>query len=173
MTSDQFTASSRSFRTAPPRGVVLAGAVLFAPGVVMGFAGAATRGIDGFSLVAAFGGTDLLLVTAVALVRTSAFLTCTTGLVTVGFAPLWRTRIAVADITEVSVVAVNAFAEYGGWGVKGAARSPGGRLYSAGGSHAVSVRLRNGKRFLVAFHDVCLAEDARSVIDLTMTADRR
>ncbi|WP_147281465.1 hypothetical protein [Curtobacterium sp. AG1037] len=96
--------------------------------------------------------------------RTSAFLICSVDTVIVGFAPFWRTTLRARAISAVDVIEVDAFAEYGGWGIKGGAREERGRLYSAGGRHAVRLWMLDGRTFVVAFSDRSEAERARTAV---------
>lgn len=150
----------RQFRSPAGRGVVAAAVIVLVPIVAVSVAGAVGRGVDVSSVVA------LILVSGGAIwaitlaSRTAAFVTYAPDSVTVGLTPLWRTRLAREDIAIVSLVEVNAYAEYGGWGIKGSCRSPRGRLYSVGGSASVRIAMKDGRVFLVSFARAEAAEEA-------------
>ena len=80
--------------------------------------------------------------------------------VIVGFSPLWKTRIRVNEIVEISIVTVDPYVQYRGWGIKGSVRSEMGRLYSAGGTHSVRVRTASRRTYLIAFDDSVTAHKA-------------
>ncbi|UNX55615.1 hypothetical protein MF406_04975 [Georgenia sp. TF02-10] len=86
----------------------------------------------------------------------SAFIRVSADTVRVGFSPMARSKFRRADVEHVELIPlVDAFESYGGWGIKGSARSPKGLLYSAGGSAAISLTLHDGRRYLVG----CDADD--------------
>lgn len=86
----------------------------------------------------------------------SAFIVVRGDTVRVGFSPIARSVFRRTDIMRVEVVPhVDALESYGGWGIKGSARSEKGLLYSAGGSSAISLELNDGRRYLVG----CDADD--------------
>lgn len=60
--------------------------------------------------------------------------------------PLYRRRIALADIASAEAVTYSPLAEYGGWGVKW---GRGGMALNARGNRGVRLTLRDGKRVLV------------------------
>ena len=68
-----------------------------------------------------------------------------------GFVPVWVTRIRRSQIHEIRWIAIDAHKEYNGWGIKGSAKTEAGRLYSAGGSHALRIRDTRGRTFSIAF----------------------
>ena len=66
----------------------------------------------------------------------------------IGFLPLWRTRIPLADIASCEPRTYRPILEYGGWGVR---YSPFGRgwAYNVSGNHGVQLVLAHGRRVLV------------------------
>lgn len=159
------TYRSPAFRAAgrPSRGAALALVFLHLPALVMLAAGVAANGL-GTATVAVIVAVIVLVSIVVAVRRTEAFLTCSAACVVVGFAPFSRTRIRIGEISEVSLVTVDAFEEYGGWGIKGGPRAERGRLYSAGGSRAVRLGTHDRRTYLVAFTDPDEAERARRAV---------
>lgn len=85
--------------------------------------------------------------------RAAAFVSCSTDCVTVGLAPFWRTRLVRRDIVSASLVRIDAYAEYGGWGIKGSPKSSRGRLYAVGGDMAVRLVTQDGRAYVIAFTD--------------------
>lgn len=159
--------SSPAFRaeTRPSRVASVALALLFLPSVVMLAVGVA---VNGFEIRASW---VLLLVAAgvvsaaVAARRTAAVVICDPEAVVIGLVPFWRTRLRRTEIAEATLVQIDAFAEYGGWGIKGSARSERGRLYSVGGRVALRLRTLDGRTFVVAFSDTATAEGALAAVD--------
>lgn len=90
------------------------------------------------------------LLLCVASLRAAAFMSVSDTVVSVGFSPLWVTRIARGDVQESSIVTIDAYKDYNGWGIKGSAKRETGRLYSAGGTQAVRIRDARGRVFLLA-----------------------
>lgn len=91
--------------------------------------------------------------------------------VRMGFSPLWRTRLPRSEIEAVDIAQINAARDYGGWGIKGSPTAPKGMLYSVGGGNAISVHLRSGRRYLVAFHEGASA--AQAVVELLRNSNTR
>lgn len=148
------------FRTSPSGGALIVIEILLAPAPLFGIAAAASNGFDAVSLSIVG-----LLVAAMACViaavlNAAAFVKCERTSVVMGLTPVWRTRVPYAEIAEASVVTIDAYAEFAGWGIKGSARSELGRLYSVGGSRAVQVRTLEGRTYLVAFSDADRADAA-------------
>lgn len=145
-------------------GAVTALAFLLLPAAVILVAGLFVHRSEWSSLAVAL----VVLVGAgasvVAARRTSAFLICSVDTVVVGFAPFWRTTLRTRAISAVDVIEVDAFAEYGGWGIKGGVREERGRLYSAGGRHAVRLRMLDERTFVVALAEQREAEGARTAV---------
>lgn len=96
--------------------------------------------------------------------RTAAFVRCSPELVTVGVAPFWRSRLRRREIVDVASVRVDAYADYGGWGIKGSARSSRGRLYSTGGTAAVRIMMRDGRKYLVTFKEPAVPDRVRAAL---------
>ncbi|MFV0461463.1 MAG: hypothetical protein ACK5MT_22140 [Actinomycetales bacterium] len=72
--------------------------------------------------------------------------------IAVGFRPFYRKRFPVSETTEVDVVSVRAFEDFGGWGIKGKASGK-GLLLSSGGEQVVEFTLSDGRRYLVSSQD--------------------
>ncbi|MBA8989910.1 hypothetical protein FHW23_001156 [Curtobacterium pusillum] len=144
---------------------MLALVFLLLPVAVMLVVGVAANGFDRAAVIVllAFGTASVAV--GVCIMRTAAFVTCTHEHVVVGFAPFWRTRLRQEDIAEAALVSVDAFAEYGGWGVKGRPHEDRGRLYSAGGNHAVRLRTWDGRTYVVAFNEAAEARGALSAVE--------
>ena len=134
-------------------GVAVGTLLIFAPIGVMALAGAAVKGFDSASLIVLAVVLVSLISAMVLASRAAAFVRCSPQLVTVGVAPFWRSRLVRCDIVDVAVVQVDAYADYGGWGIKGSARSSRGRLYSVGGTDTVQIVMRDGRRYFVTFKD--------------------
>lgn len=95
----------------------------------------------------------------------ASFMLVSESKVIVGFAPLSWVQIGVSEISSVTIVDVDPYAQYGGWGIKGSKKSELGRLYSAGGSRAVRVCTADGRTYLVGFrHQSSESEAARDTI---------
>lgn len=143
----------RSFRSAAGRGVTFAMVFLTAPVVAVAAAEAARRQFDLASIVVlvAIGG-GLIWATRSA-ARAAAFVSCSPDHVTVGLAPFWRTRLARRNLVGANLVRIDAYAEYGGWGIKGSRKSSRGRLYSVGGESAVRLVTQDGRAYVIAFTD--------------------
>jgi hypothetical protein len=152
------------FRSPADHGVVFGTMLLLGPIAVVGVAGAAVRQFNLPSLVVLGLVVGTLIWMAVLATRTAAFVRCSPEQITVGLAPFWRTRLARRDVVEVAIVRIDAHADYGGWGIKGAVRSARGRLYSVGGEAAVRLEMRDGRTFVVAFKDPRAAESVRRVL---------
>ena len=60
--------------------------------------------------------------------------------------PLYRRRIALADIASAEAVTYSPIADYGGWGIKGPS---GNSALNARGNRGVRLTLRDGKRLLI------------------------
>ena len=60
--------------------------------------------------------------------------------------PLYRRRIARADVVSFEAVTYSPIADYGGWGIKG---MPGNSALNARGNRGVRLTLRDGKRLLI------------------------
>ncbi|MGO2663708.1 hypothetical protein [Mycetocola reblochoni] len=100
------------------------------------------------------------IVVFAALWKASAVLTISEREVALGFWPLWVTRVPIDDMADVSVVTVDPYAQYRGWGIKGSAGTELGRLYSAGGTHATRIRTSSHTTYLVAFTELSTAQRA-------------
>lgn len=159
------SADERSFRSRAGRGALFAAAIVVAPAAAAAVAEAARRQFDLPSIVAlvAVGGGVAWALSSAA--STAAFVTCSPEHVTVGLAPFWRTRLAHRDIVSAGFVRVDAYAEYGGWGIKGSTRSTRGRLYSIGGDAAVRFVMRDGRTYAVAFTDESTAAAVLDALD--------
>jgi len=158
------SAPDESFRSPADRGAALGALFILVPIAVIGVAGAAAKGFDGPSLVVlvlVFGGLVWAMVVAA---RAAAFIELSTERVTVGLAPFWRTRLPRREIADVAIVHIDTYGDYGGWGIKGSARSSKGRLYSVGGETALRVLMRDQRTFVVAFKDPATAERARRAL---------
>jgi len=158
------TAPDGSFRSAADRGARLAALFILVPIAVIGVAGAAARGFDGPSLVVlvlVFGGLVWAMVVAA---QAAAFIEFSPERVTVGLAPFWRTRVPRREIADVTIVWIDTYGDYGGWGIKGSARSSKGRLYSVGGETALRLLMRDQRTFVVAFKDPGTAERAKRAL---------
>ncbi|HXH36198.1 MAG TPA: hypothetical protein VNJ54_17605 [Plantibacter sp.] len=94
--------------------------------------------------------------------RTKAYLTITGEEVVIGFAPLWRTRLSLNEIADVSVRTIDPYAQYRGWGIKGSSKAAAGRLYSAGGTHSTVIRTTSQTTYLVAFGTLETAQTAET-----------
>jgi hypothetical protein len=158
------SAPDGSFRSPADRGAALGALFILVPIAVIGVAGAAAKGFDGPSLVVlvlVFGGLVWAMVVAA---RTAAFIEFSPEQVTVGLAPFWRTRLPRREIADVAIVHIDTYCDYGGWGIKGSARSSKGRLYSVGGETALRLMMRDQRTFVVAFKDPATAERAREAL---------
>lgn len=158
------SAPDGSFRSPADRGAAVGALFILVPIAVIGVAGAAAKGFDGPSLVVlvlVFGG--LVWAMSVA-ARTAAFIEFSPEQVTVGLAPFWRTRLPRREIADVAIVHIDTYGDYGGWGIKGSARSSKGRLYSVGGETALRLVMRDQRTFVVAFKDPATAERAREAL---------
>lgn len=60
--------------------------------------------------------------------------------------PLYRRRIALADIASAEAVTYSPLADYGGWGIHGWGRNV---AFNARGSRGVQLTLQDGRRILV------------------------
>lgn len=123
-------------RSGPSGGTVAALGFLLLPAAVILVSGLFVHGFEMTSIAVVLVVLVGVGASFVAARRTSAFLVCSVDTVVVGFAPYWRTTLRARAISTVDVIEVDAFAEYGGWGIKGGAREGRGRLYSAGGRSA-------------------------------------
>ena len=141
------------YRSPADPGVAVGTLLILAPIGVMALAGAAVKGFDSTSLIVLAVVLVSLISAMVLALRAAAFVRWSPQLVTVGVAPFWRSRLLRCDIVDVAVVQVDAYADYGGWGIKGSARSSRGRLYSVGGTDTVQIVMRDGRRYFVTFKD--------------------
>ncbi len=154
----------RLFRSPAGRGVVIGTSIVLAPVVAVGIAGAASRDFDALSVVV------LILIGGGALwasllaSRTAAFVACASDRVMVGLAPFWKTTLSRRNIARVDLVHVDAYTDYGGWGIKGSARSSRGRLYSVGGEATVKITMKDRRVFLVSFFCASEAEQAAEAL---------
>lgn len=158
------SAPDGSFRSPADRGAALGALFILVPIAVIGVAGAAAKGFDGPSLVVlvlVFGGLVWAMVVAA---RAAAVIEISPEQVTVGLAPFWRTRLPRREIADVAIVHIDTYGDYGGWGIKGSARSSKGRLYSVGGETALRLMMRDQRTFVVAFKDLATAERAREAL---------
>jgi hypothetical protein len=57
-------------------------------------------------------------------------------------------RLKVAELSNVTVEAVNPMADFGGWGIRRSRQ--GVRAYLFGGSRGISFERRDGKKYLIA-----------------------
>lgn len=92
----------------------------------------------------------------------STEVTRTELVVTMGrFFPLYRRRVALADITEVRAVTYRPLRDAGGWGIRWG-RFEGSRcaFLNARGDQGVLLELRNGKRLIVGSQDAGALEAA-------------
>lgn len=145
-------------------GALTASGFLMLPAIAILVAGVVARDFEQTSIVIVVSMMIGIGAAILAVRRTAAFLLCSVEVVVVGFAPLWRTQLLTEEISAVGLIKIDAFAEYGGWGIKGSARAERGRLYSAGGRHAVQLRTVDGRTFVVAFSDPREAERARNTV---------
>lgn len=154
----------RSFRSRAGRGAVFVASFMLVPAVGAAVAGAASEQFDAASLVSLVlvGGGVMGLLVSVS--RAAAFVDCSMEQVTVGLSPVWRTRLAPADIADVDLVQINAYEEYRGWGIKGSARGARGRLYSVGGSASVKLTTVDGRVFVVSFVKAGVAAEAAEAL---------
>lgn len=141
------------FSSPADRGAVLGTLMVLMPIAVIGLAEAAVRRFDAPSLVVLVLLFSALIWMTVLATRAAAYVKWSQEQVTVGLAPFWRNRLIRSDIVEVTVVRIDAYADYGGWGIKGSARSAHGRLYSVGGDSGVRILARDGRTFVIAFND--------------------
>jgi hypothetical protein len=148
------------FRTSPSRGALIGIVILLAPAPLFGVAAAASNGFNAVSLSIVGLLVASMACVVAAVLNAAAFLKCERTSVVLGLMPMWRTRVPYEEIAEASVVTIDAYAEFAGWGIKGSARSELGRLYSVGGSRAVRVRTLEGRTYLVAFVDADRAQEA-------------
>lgn len=153
------------FRCPIERGAGIGAVVLLVPIPVVTIAGAWARNFDVASL-AVLVAVGVLLGGAIRLVtRTAVVLVVSKAGIELGLTPLWRSRVPNNDILDVRVVTIDAYAQYGGWGIKGSTRSRGGRLYAVGGTNAVQVRTRTGRTYLAGFRDAAVARRAAQAIE--------
>lgn len=146
-------ADERTFRSPTGRGVTFATVILTAPALAVAAAEAARREFDLTSIVVLVAISGALVWAARSAARAAAFVSCSPDHVTVGLAPFWRTRLARRDLVGANLVRIDAYAEYGGWGIKGSPKSSRGRLYSVGGDTAVRLMTRDGRAYVIAFTD--------------------
>lgn len=111
-----------STRRGPSGGAVAALGFLLLPAAVILAAGLFVHGFEVTSIAVVLAVLVGVGASIVSVRRTSAFLICSVDTVVVGFAPFWRTTLRARAISTVDVIEVDAFAEYGGWGIKGGAR---------------------------------------------------
>ncbi len=71
------------------------------------------------------------------------------GRLVAGFVPFYWVRLPLDRIERIEVAEVKPFEDFGGWGIKGRSRGR-GLLFSAGGTEAVSVRMDDGRHYLVS-----------------------
>lgn len=152
--------TDKAFRSPADRGAAIGALFSFAPVGVMSAAGAAAHGFDTGSLIVLGLILAGVLWAMVLVARAAAFVECSPEWITVGLAPFWRTRLLRRNLIEITVVRIDAYADFGGWGIKGSARSSKGRLYSAGGQTGVHIEVRDGRTFVVAFKEPATAECA-------------
>lgn len=77
-----------------------------------------------------------------------------------GLSPFWKTQLLRHDLIQITVVRIDAYADFGGWGIKGSARNSKRRLYTVGGETGVRIEVRDGRTFVVAFKEPATAECA-------------
>jgi hypothetical protein len=151
---------SVTFRSAASGGVVIGFSLLLVPIPVLGVAVAVSRGFDTTSLAVCGVLSVGVAIGVIAASRAAAFVRCDPDRVIVGLSPVWWSRLRNSDIAEVTMVTIDSYADYGGWGIKGRVRSGRGRLYSVGGSRSVRFRTLDGRVYNVAFADDSDAERA-------------
>lgn len=91
------------------------------------------------------------LILTLASLLSAAFVKVSESHVTIGFFPVWMTRISRESIRDISTETIDSYRDYNGWGIKGLAKQASGRFYSAGGNNAVRIHDTQGRTFLVAF----------------------
>lgn len=162
--------SRRSIRD---RAASTAVAFLLLPALAMLAVGVAVNGLTTTSVSVLAVGAVGLAVMVMSARRTVVCLTCDAEHINFGLVPFWRTRLRSTEVAGVALVRVDAFAEYGGWGIRGRAGSERGRLYSAGGTHAVRLRTHDRRSFVIAFPDRGEAERARAAVAAVMNPSQR
>ncbi len=109
---------------------------------IIGWSGAITalfdESISGTEQLVAFVGFGVVVGTLIALwlARISITVKVSAGQLTLQLPPLPKTRIQLSTLTSAHKVGVNAFGDYGGWGIKGSRKD---RLYGLSGDSGVRI----------------------------------
>jgi len=82
------------------------------------------------------------------------WITVSSGHLKIGYFPFYRRTIAYSDIADLSVVSIQPFREFGGWGVKGLTRSRNGLLLGGNPARGIRIETRDDRRYVVTFQNL-------------------
>ena len=92
----------------------------------------------------------LLVVTALLLIMHN-WITVEPGSVKIGYFPFYRKTMQYSEISDLSMVDIQPVREFGGWGVKGLARSRNGLLLGGYPARGLRIETRDDRRYVVTF----------------------
>lgn len=82
------------------------------------------------------------------------WITVESGSVKIGYFPFYRRTLAYSEISELSIVDIQPVRQFGGWGVKGLAKSRNGLLLGGYPARGLRFETRDDRRYVVTFQDL-------------------
>lgn len=98
--------------------------------------------------------TIVLAATLVLVYVAHAWITITSGEVQLGYFPLYRRTIPISDIQELTLVTVRPVRDFGGFGVRGLAKSRRGLLLGGHPDRGLKFETVDDRRYIVTLHDL-------------------
>lgn len=78
-----------------------------------------------------------------------AWITIQPDRVRFGYFPFYRKTLRYHEIAHVESITYRGFLDFGGWGIKGLAKSSNGLLLASSGSEGVRITIRDDRRYVV------------------------
>ena len=113
----------------------------------------------------------LLGVVLVMLVVLHNWITISPGTVRIGYVPFYRRTLPLSKIRSVSIVEIKPVQQYGGWGIKGLAKSRNGLLLGGYPPRGLRFETVDDRRYVVTFPDLDPIVAALANQGCTLSAD--
>lgn len=113
----------------------------------------------------------ILGATLVLLVVMHNWITISPGQVRIGFFPFYRRSLPFSEVRAVSIVDIKPVQQYGGWGIKGLAKSRHGLLLGGHPPRGLRFETADDRRYVVTFTDLDPIVTALANQGCTLSAD--
>lgn len=116
-------------------------------------------------------GSLILAATLVLLVGLHNWITISPGQVRIGFFPFYRRTLPLSEIRSVAIVDIRPVQQFGGWGIKGLAKSQNGLLLGGAPPRGLRFETTDDRRYVVTFSDLDPIVTALANQGCTLSAD--